>query len=195
MIDRCPSARGPNSMRPWNSPTTCPSAMSRAMCRAQSAAGQLDVRVTVRLQVLTDLLVAELRTEVCAAHGIRAAVCAHARVPARCATRRAPPRARRRHRRPPAGSRCRRRCPLGAVGHWPRSSAPRRPPCTGVRLPVMLRACRAMREHDLLGHVLDRAREVHVALRDRRFRCSRPVRRTASAKRSLVMRRPSQESK
>ena len=38
-MERAPSARGPNSMRPWNQPTTCPSASASAVA-ARSASSE-----------------------------------------------------------------------------------------------------------------------------------------------------------
>ena len=40
-MERLPRARGPHSMRPWNQPTTWPSAMRKAV-RRQSSSGSFD---------------------------------------------------------------------------------------------------------------------------------------------------------
>ena len=63
MIERPPSARGPNSIRPWNRPTTFSSAISAATRSASAAGSNAARRIAASLDETLDLVVGELRAE------------------------------------------------------------------------------------------------------------------------------------
>ena len=165
MIERPPSARGPNSMRPCSRPITFSSSISRAIAGAHSPRPSLRAGIAVRLEERLDLVVVERR-----ARGRRPSSCRARRPPSRGllldrGARPAAPRpARRRRRRPRAGSRCPRTAPRAAAGRWPRSSAPRRRPGRGTSRRSASCACRAMRRTISSVTTWIERGEVHLAL-------------------------------
>ncbi len=110
---RLPSARGPNSMRPWNHPPTWPAARRAATSAASASRSPARVaRARERANRPLGVEVRELRPEVAARHRVaRAAVRRPMPAAGRdgCATRRRRRPPRRPRRPPPAESRGRRR--------------------------------------------------------------------------------------
>ena len=117
-----PSARGPNSMRPWNQPSACPSASASA--RALDQRVVVEHVVNARRRARKPALDVGLRRT--PARDTRPA-CRRVRVdvarlrPVNVIARRAPRRARRRHRPPPAESRCARSARRAGPCRWRRS--------------------------------------------------------------------------
>ena len=145
---RLPSARAPHSMRPWNQPTTSPSASRAAVARHSAASSSSVVHVAAAL--LDDAAVANHGGDR-RPHRTRcpstSAPCEGrpAAYPRSRATRRAPRRARCRCRRPPAGCRrCETACSCGSC-RWPRCSSRSRRRGR-ARRPECARAPRAARE-------------------------------------------------
>ena len=195
MIERLPRARGPNSMRPWNRPTTASSATSRAISRGQLALAELAVGITVRVEILLDLAGEnsgprnDPRIESCEswiARGLPSSLCQTS-----SAAPRAPPAS------PAAGwihrSSNESLAQESTVGHAVEGHAAGQ---AELRLPVRRWACARHAQHDLLGHHLDRARDVHLAPRERALRVARaaPRRAPRTARSSSPARRDSRSS-
>ena len=165
---RAPSARGPNSMRPWNQPTTFSvgeqpgDALEQRRRRSSRSYGAPRSRRGSASISSSD----ERGAEVGALHRVAARRPTRARlaelpVPDRAAPRRA----RRRRRRPPAGSRGRSNGPSRRSRPLPTQLSATPPARQRFSSPVSRCAVPRHAQHDLLGHLLDRAREVHLALR------------------------------
>ena len=164
---RAPSARGPNSIRPWNQPTTLPSASSSATCSQQLG-----------------LVVERAVRGASARRGTRAISSSSKRGPRRLPLLR---RRGRRRRAACSSSWCQTNSaapsapPASPAAGWiqrssngpSRSSRPlatqlsATPPARHevASSPVRSWTCRPIREHDLLGHRLDAGGQVHVPLR------------------------------
>ncbi len=173
-IERSPSARGPHSIRPWNQPTTWPSATAAAVSAAERgvvrgpahpAAGRGEL-VGARRKQRAQLVVAVARPPEGVVH--------HERPRARpAAARPRTPRRSRRPRRPrptahrPAGTAsCRRTLPLA-------TELAAQPPASARSVRPDLRLQRADQvEERLLVHRLDRAGDVAVAVLQRLVRAS-----------------------
>ena len=171
---RAPSARGPNSMRPWNQPTTFSSASScgdvaiehlvvvdSARRRRRPSRGTLSISSSENAGRAS-----EPRMRVGCA--MRRRGVAEELVPDRRARRRA----RRPRRRRPAGSRGRSNGPSRRIRPLPTQFSATPPARQRFSLPVS-RARARHAQHDLLGDLLDRRGEVHLALRQRRLGLAR----------------------
>ena len=80
-MERLPSARGPNSIRPWNQPTACPSTSASAVASSIAVVRERFEPCTRCGEPTFDLVLGELRPEVGAFHPVEAARNA-ARLPA-----------------------------------------------------------------------------------------------------------------
>ncbi len=172
MIERPPSERGPNSMRPWNQPTT----FSSARIVAQPLGHRLGVvssSYTAPWASSCALIVValETRSQVGAAHGV---VAVHR---ARLVVILVPGDQRRAQRT--AGIAGRRLDPDvlerpfaqdAAIGHAVERDAAGQ--AQVVRLELVVNGARQA-QHDLLGHRLDGAGDIHLLLRDLRLRRAR----------------------
>ena len=171
-IERAPSARGPNSMRPWNQPTALPPASASARVADQRRPRQRGEFRTGGGETLFDVGLRVCRAEIGARHAVELAV-EHARAalePVIGAERRAD-RA--------AGVAGRRLHPdaleLAVAQHLAVGHAVERDAAGEAQvLRAGLGRERAREpQHDLLGHRLDRGGEVHVALGEQAFRVAR----------------------
>ena len=166
-IERLPSARGPNSIRPWNQPTTFSSAIAAATSSTSASSSSSSVVRADRCRGRRDLavgIVARARDRRRHARRGRRVRAAGARA-MQMVRRRAPRRARRRRRRPPAGSRCRSNCPSRSTLPLATQLSATPPARHRFVMPVSRGERAGQPQHDLLGDRLDRRGEVHLALR------------------------------
>ena len=178
---RPPSARGPNSMRPWNQPTT----FLRRAASATRSSSVVVVELARRARRCDLQERARSRASVNAGPRYEPFMASeplrgHARLPSvRDARRAAPRRARRRRRRRPAGSRCRSNGPSRRMRPLPTQFSATPPARHRLSQPGLAVRRARHAQHDLLGDVLDRAREVHLALRQLATPARAAGRRTA----------------
>ena len=167
-IERVPSARGPNSMRPCIQPTALPSASACAggsrsgRRRAASRTCAPAASSVVSIVVLARSAARDRRRCMPSA----CAVAHRAARPQTCDSRRAPRPPPRRRRRPPAESRCSSKMPSRRILPLATQLSATPPARHRSALPGLgaHRACEP--QHHLLGHRLDGGGDVHVELRE-----------------------------
>ena len=152
-------------MRPWNQPTTLPSARFRRLVQPVRIHWETAAPCTLPCQESANLIGAVPRPQETSLLGISTGQI-NADCPAADARQTRPPPAPRRRRQPPAESRDRRNLLRAATDRWPRSSVRLRQPERGA-------SCRFAvdmppdPQQDLFGHCLDAGGQVHVPLLER----------------------------
>ena len=179
-IERAPSARGPNSMRPWNQPTALPVGQRvRAVSRSARRRQHVEIARRPRCSRASMSACAIGGPEIGAVHArrVRRAACARLSPndddrPASAAPS-APPAS-------PAAGWIQMRSKLPSRRILPLATQLSATPPARQRFsaPVSARERARQPQHDLLGHRLDRGGEIHVPLREQLLRAGAAARRT-----------------